>query len=56
MQRRFFVVIALFVVLGTLLTACGSAATSTQTACPTLKAQDFYGKAITRDRCRFGAG
>jgi iron complex transport system substrate-binding protein len=47
MQRRFFAIIALLVVLGTLLTACGSAATSTQTTCPTLEAQDVYGQAIT---------
>ncbi len=47
MQRRSFAIIALLVVLGTLLTACGSAATNTQPACPTLKAQDFYGKDIT---------
>jgi iron complex transport system substrate-binding protein len=46
-QRRFFAITALFFVLGLLLTACGNTPPSTQTPCPTLKAQDFYGKNIT---------
>ncbi len=45
-QRRFFAIIALLFVLGTLLAACGSAVPAAQTSCPTLKAQDAYGKDI----------
>lgn len=47
MQRRFFAIIALIFALGMLLTACGSPTSSAQPACPTMKAADAYGKAIT---------
>jgi iron complex transport system substrate-binding protein len=47
-QRRFFAIIPLVLVLGVLLSACGSATSSAQTpACPTMKADDAYGKPIT---------
>ncbi|HEY7348152.1 MAG TPA: ABC transporter substrate-binding protein [Ktedonobacterales bacterium] len=46
MQRRFFAMITLLFVLTVLLTACGSTASSPQTSCPTLKAQDFFGNDI----------
>lgn len=46
MQRRFFTIIALSIVLGALLTACGSTPAANQPSCPTLKAKDFYGKDI----------
>ncbi len=46
MQRRFFAIIALSMILGALLTACGGTAATSQASCPTLKARDFYGKAI----------
>ncbi len=48
MQRRSFAIIPLLCILVTLLAACGTNPTSTtQSNCPTLKATDFYGKAIT---------
>ncbi len=47
MQRRFFAIIALLFAFPLLLAACGSPTSSNQPTCPTMKAQDAYGKDIT---------
>lgn len=46
MQRRFLPVVLLVLALGSVFAACGTTPGS-QTACPSMKAQDAYGKPIT---------
>jgi iron complex transport system substrate-binding protein len=45
-QRRFFTIVTLLIVLGSLLAACGTTTTASQSSCPTMKADDAYGRPI----------
>jgi iron complex transport system substrate-binding protein len=46
-QRRFFALVPLLLVLGSLLAACGTTpAANSQSSCPNIKANDAYGKPI----------
>ncbi len=47
MQRRIFAIVTLLLIIGCLISACGTAPSGAQTSCPNLKANDAYGKPIT---------